>query len=299
VGNRKANEGDIDYARVIGDDTLAFRSNLTFKWKETNMQAGLRIPLILTRSRYNTNISLLNYIGYTSVENFENSIDGGGRILPSNLPQYIFRDYIDQGNLLYNHFGLTAYHLLKQSRRDINSRWGQQAFINAYATPYGGDYSGSQLSAYGILYFPGAVKHHSLWGYGAYQFTEIQEARGEGLNNYFFRNRIPLPRGLSVSRFEHFYTLSANYAMPLWYPDIAIGPLLNIQRFRTNLFYDYGYGQSPQFDFAQRYSSAGVELKADLNIMRFFPQFDIGIRFTQGLEPATTKFEVLIGTFNF
>jgi hypothetical protein len=87
--------------------------------------------------------------------------------------------------------------------------------------------------------------------------------------------------------------------MPLWYPDIAMGPLLNIQRFRTNLFYDYGYGQSPLFDISQGYSSVGVELKADLNIMRFFPQFDIGIRFTQGLEPATTKFEVLVGTFNF
>jgi hypothetical protein len=33
--------------------------------------------------------------------------------------------------------------------------------------------------------------------------------------------------------------------------------------------------------------------------MRFFPQFDIGVRFTQGLQPQTQQFELLIGTFNF
>jgi hypothetical protein len=33
--------------------------------------------------------------------------------------------------------------------------------------------------------------------------------------------------------------------------------------------------------------------------MRFLPQFDIGVRFSKGLKPSTTEFEVLIGTFNF
>jgi hypothetical protein len=93
--------------------------------------------------------------------------------------------------------------------------------------------------------------------------------------------------------------MAANYTLPLWYPDVALGPVLNIQRLRTNLFFDYAYGQNPSFGGSSTYTSAGIEAKLDINIMRFVPQFDIGVRFTKGLKPDVSKFEVLVGTFNF
>jgi hypothetical protein len=308
--DRKVDEGDITYSRVVTSpatgirDTVRVVKNLTFKWQEQTIEAGLRIPLNLTRSRFSTNVSFGNNVGYTVVSEFQNSIDGGGRLVPSNpaLAEYLFREYADNGTLVYNHFNLAAYRLLKQSRRDINSKWGQRIIVNSYSTPYGGDFSGNQFSFYGLGYFPGFVKHHSLWGYWAYQKTLISRANvstGDGLNNYFFRNQIPLPRGQSVSRFQEFYSMSVNYTLPLWYPDVAIGPLLNIQRLRTNLFFDYGFGQSKLFNSNGTYSSAGIEAKLDINILRFFPQFDIGVRYAVGLEPSTTRFEVLVGTFNF
>ena len=308
--DRKVNEGEIAYDKIVISpttgkrDTVRMVDDLTFKWQEKTIEAGLRIPLNATSSRFNTNISFGNNVGYTSVSDFQNSIDGGGRLVPSDpgLVKYFFREYADHGNLIYNHFNLTAHRLMKQSRRDINSKWGQRVIINSYSTPYGGDFSGNQFSFYGIGYFPGLAKHHSLWGYWAYQNTLITPANvstGEGLDNYFFNSRIPLPRGQSVSRFQEFYSMSANYTLPLWYPDAAFGPLLNIQRLRTNLFFDYGSGRSKSFSERGTYSSAGIEAKLDINILRFFPQFDIGVRYTIGLEPSTTKFEMLIGTFNF
>jgi hypothetical protein len=120
-------------------------------------------------------------------------------------------------------------------------------------------------------------------------------------DNYVFRNEVPVPRGHTVSRFENFYSVSANYTLPLWYPDIALGPIVNFQRVRANVFYDYGWGQGPTFihETSRTYSSVGIEAKVDLNVMRFLPQFDIGVRFSKGITPAATKFEVLIGTFNF
>jgi hypothetical protein len=302
IADRSVNEGNITYRKIVTPDTLKYTENLTFKWREKTVEAGLRLPLITTSSRFAGNVTLSNYVGYTQVSNFSNSIDGGGRIIPANLPQYFFRNYADQGSLRYNHFTLSAYRLLKRSRRDINSKWGQRIIIETFGTPYGGNYSGNQFSVYGLLYVPGIMKHHSLWGYGAFQNSEIVSANvktGEGLDNYTFRNRIPLPRGQSVSRFQEFYSASANYTFPVWYPDIAVGPLLNIQRLRANLFYDYGLGQSPLFKVKQSYSSVGIEAKVDINIMRFLPQFDIGIRYTKGLSPSVTKFEVLVGTFNF
>jgi hypothetical protein len=302
IADRSVNEGNITYKKIVKPDTLTYTENLTFKWHEKTLEAGLRLPLITTNSRFAGNVTFSNYVGYTQVSEFQNSIDGGGRIIPSNLPQYFFRNYLDQGNLRYNHFTLSAYRLMKRSRRDINSKWGQRIIMETFGTPYGGDYTGNQFSVYGLLYVPGIMKHHSLWGYGAFQNTQIDVASiktQEGLDNYTFRNRIPLPRGQSVSRFQEFYSASANYTFPVWYPDIAAGPVLNIQRLRANLFYDYGLGQSPTFNVKRSYTSVGVEAKLDINIMRFFPQFDIGVRYTKGLSPSLSKFEVLIGSFNF
>ena len=124
---------------------------------------------------------------------------------------------------------------------------------------------------------------------------------GVDLNNYTFRNEIPLPRGgLDVSRFQNFYSMSVNYTLPVWYPDIALGPLLNIQRLRVNGFLDYGFG-SGQFGQAitRNYTSTGVEVKLDINVMRLLPQMDIGFRYSKGLTPATSLFEILIGAINF
>jgi hypothetical protein len=302
IADRSVDEGDVKYLKKVGQDTVVRTQDLTFKWKETTVEGGLRLPLITTSSRFAGSVTAYNYVGYTHVTNFTNSIDGNGRVITPELPVYFYRTYADHGNLLYNHFGFSAYRLLKQSRRDINSKWGQQLIMESFATPFGGDYSGNQFSTYGILYFPGLFKHHSLWGYGSYQHVQITAANpytGEGMDNYIFRNRIPVPRGQSVARFQDFYGMSVNYTFPVWYPDVAIGPLLNIQRLRANFFYDYGHGQSPTFKVSGNYASTGVEARLDINIMRFLPQFDIGVRYTKGLTPAVSKFEVLIGTFHF
>lgn len=301
---RSVDEGNILYDKVVGTDTTTVIENLTFKWEEQTVKTGIRLPLVLTNSRFIGNFTVSNYVGLTSISDFTNSIDGGGRLLPTNYPQYIFRNYADKGTLVYNQFSMSAYRLLKRSRRDINSKWGQAFFMHLYGTPYGGDYSGSQFSFYTQLYFPGLFKHHSFWGYWGYQKTAISDvnvAQRRGLDNYTFRNQVPLPRGLSVSRFENFYSMSANYTLPLWYPDIHIGPFANVQRVRANAFLDYGFGSSlvNQRSSSESYVSTGVEVKLDINVIRLVPQFDIGFRYSYGLSESVTKFEFLIGSFNF
>lgn len=301
--DRRTHEGVIEYFQGAPPDSVTTTGDLTFKWHEQTLEAGVRIPLLTTRSKYLSSVEFANYVGVTKVTDFTNTIDGGGRILPSWQPQYFFRDLQDNGTLRYNRFMFDWYSVLKRSRRDINPRWGQTLFVNYYNTPYGGDFSGGQFSVYGITYLPGLIKHHSLWGYAAYQNSQIYAVNlsGVGWDNYMFKNQIPLPRGHSVSRFMDFYTLSANYTLPLWYPDIAIGPLVNFQRIRANAFADYGYGKSVfgANSVSRSYSSVGVEVKFDINVMRFLPQFNVGFRYSYGITPATTRFEILIGSFNF
>jgi hypothetical protein len=306
VANRNANLGEIVYDRVVGTDTtFNVVENLSFAWHEQTVYSGLRIPLLTTSSRFFGNFTVSDYVGVTRVTEFKNSIDGGGRVLPSNYPQYFFRTYQDNGDLFFNRFGISAYRLLKRNRRDINSKWGQTVDLSVYNTLKGSDFTGRQFSFYSVLYFPGLAKHHSLWGYWAFQQTYIPQARvsGQGLDNYIFSNQIPLPRGIPISRFQKFYSMSGNYTLPIWYPDVAVGPIVNVQRLRGNAFVDYGFGTS-QFGqnppFSTTYLSVGAELKMDINILRFLPQFDIGIRYSFGIRPnSVSTIEFLLGTVNF
>jgi hypothetical protein len=309
-GKRALDEGDLTYRKIIDNDTITVTENLTLNWKEKNLEAGIRIPLITTNSRYQGNFTVGNNFGYTRTEELTNSITGSGRIVTPQLPVYWNRTIVGNGDLFYNHFYVSSYRLLKQNRRDINSKWGQTVFMHAYGTPFKGDYTGNQFSLYSVLYFPGLFKHHSVWGYWGYQQTKIELlTRGntafdfEDNGSYFFRNQIPLPRGVSIARFQKFYSMSTNYTLPIWYPDIAVGPLVNFQRIRGNAFMDYGFGSSEfsgREPISQTYLSVGAEVKIDLNVMRLLNQFNIGFRYSYAIQPvAATRFEFLLGTINF
>ncbi len=323
---RSVNEGDLVFLAIdtvqttptVLLDSSLFSQNIKFNWNEKTFEGGIRLPLITTNSRYHGNFTVANYVGVTEVTDFRNTVTNE-RTIPfvyrsgpnteltpdfDNSPFYFFRDYVGNGTLVSNRFTLSAYRLLKQSRRDIYSKWGQSIFLNWYSTPYGGDYSGDQFSFYTTLYFPGLFKHHSLWGYWGYQGTELPIGSdvSDNLNNYIFRNQIPLPRGLTINRFQKFYSMSANYTLPVWYPDIALGPIVNFQRLRVNAFTDYGFGSSssPEGSVSRTYLSVGGELRVDLNIFRLLNQFDIGFRFSYGIQPeSVTTFEFLLGTINF
>lgn len=301
-GSRSVDEGDLTYGVINGIDTTLVTRNLTFNWKEQKFETGLRVPLLLTRSKYHTEVNVSNFVGVTNAYEFKNSIDGGGRIVPRNFPQFIFRDYLDRGTLLSNHLSFTAARLLKTSRRDIYSKWGQYVAVESFSTPFGGDFSGNLFSFFSRAFFPGLARHHSFNGYWGYQKTEIVQpdlTTRVGLDNYLFRNQIPSPRGQSVARFQDYYSMSANYTFPIWYPDIAIGPLVNLQRVRGNAFIDYAYGLSRTFNRSQAYTSVGGELKFDLNILRFLPQLDLGVRYSYAIETRSGNVEFVIGNIGF
>lgn len=79
---------------------------------------------------------------------------------------------------------------------------------------------------------------------------------------------------------------------------------MNLQRLRANVFYDFARGQTAGTNgtITVDYASIGGELRLDFNVMRFLPQFNVGVRYSYGLQPSTTKtnlFEVFIGGFSF
>jgi hypothetical protein len=315
------------------DKFTAFGSQVDFEWKETTAEAGARIPLVLSRSRFFRQLEFGNYIGFTRTSGFNNTVrigdslvyEGTGRFVPFEARvqrpdgldtvtlAYIYPDQLNSGDLIYNRFYLSYYNLQKLSHRDFLYRWGQAAEFELYSTPYKGDFNGQLFAFRSIAYFPGIGKHHVL--YARYNYQRAEQA--VDVNLYQFRNRIFKPRGFSFPFDEQFYSVSLNYALPLWYPDIAFGPVLNVQRVKANLFYDYGQGVGTQYFYGvgenagevfsrptdATYTSFGVEVTFDLNIMRLLPKVELGFRYINRQEnqynSAGNVFEFIIGNIGF
>lgn len=58
-------------------------------------------------------------------------------------------------------------------------------------------------------------------------------------NDFFAPNYLQDPRGVLNQSYKDGERFSIQYEIPLFYPDLKIGPILYIQRIRANVFYDY------------------------------------------------------------
>ena len=289
-GDRTSNEGNYNILTINNGDSVILNKNLTFNWHEQILEGGVRLPLVFTHSKYYEGVTIGSTIGLTRITDFRNSFNNAGiypnitgqRYVPAIIQEdtitaiYRFRNQQATGDLFYNRSYLTAYRYLKQSQRDIYPRWGQYLSVEYNKTLAIGDYHGGLFAASGILFFPGLFKHHSFYVRGAYQNRNVAGR----WDDYVFSTRIPLPRGHTTYRFVNVFSTLFNYALPVWYPDVAVGPLINFKRVRANLFYDYAFGDQVLFSTLhnQIYTSTGAEMNFDLNVMRFLPQFDMGFR---------------------
>lgn len=284
-GNRHADRSTY----FVENDTIFNLYEENRIWNEATLKAGLRIPLLLTRSKFHSGIEFHNYIGITAISNL-NSVITDEDVILTNL--------LSNGQLLENEFVFSWYNLLSQSKRDIYSKYGQTFTFENYSTPYGGDFEGGLTALKSQLYFPGFFKHHSINFFAGWQHQKITYTS----NEHFFNNRMPYPRGYKAQTFEDFYIVRSNYDLPLLYPDFNIGPFLYIQRIKATLFYDYGFGKTEVEGFnpfQKTYASTGIDLNFDFNVMRALPQLELGVRFVYLPNEQQTQFEFLIGSIGF
>jgi hypothetical protein len=88
-----------------------------------------------------------------------------------------------------------------------------------------------------------------------------------------FGNVILFPRGNPTPYPDNETTLSFNYSLPLLYPDLSLGPLAYIKRIKGNFFYDT--------TVKNVIGGKGVEITADVHLLRFVFPFEIGVQFVQ------------------
>ncbi len=173
--------------------------------------------------------------------------------------------------------------------RDINPRWGQVADIRLTSAPFDRKLYGTRKYARGTLYLPGLSRNHSLVLRAGY---EDQAPFGRMLYN----NALPYPRGYNepiVS--EKLFSFSADYTMPILYPDLAAGSLLYLKRIRGSAFFDgstgwgiYNYNTKMLDEGSTDFGSFGAELLADFYVLRF--PFEISAGASAGYIPAQERF---------
>lgn len=255
------NSGRLGTAKITAGDQ---EDTVGFRWRENTATIGMDIPLVFYR---------LNQV-YTIGVNVATSYTHRYGL---NEPQ-LNAQFIEHIRFPM-HYQVYLNHNLRLSTLDIAPRWGQNASITYRHFPFGGGIAGEHLSLRTIFYFPGLWANHSLVARFNYQ-------RGTGV--YQMANDIPLVSGYDrLQPIPVNNTLLLSYRFPLAYPDWSIGPLAFIKRFKAGLFADF---QNVRSGVPVHPRTAGVELRADMNLLRFYlPNFDIGIKLVYANETNASQ----------
>ena len=221
-------------------------SSITHYWRETIPQISITLPYNITHNSYNTSIVF------------------------SGIGGIVNTTYFSQNYLTYVGYSLRFQRLLKQSKRDINSKFGQYISVSQRHSV---DNKVWILGLQGGIFLPSLWKHHSVLLTAGFQQQKIRD------DGYVFPTSIGFTRGISYTRYQQLSLASINYALPLAHPDFEIHRIVYFQRIKANIFFDYGYGER-FFNFpSQKFYSTGIELTSNLNVFNYLPLLlDVGIQ---------------------
>lgn len=179
------------------------------------------------------------------------------------------------------------HNLFRMAYRDIYPRWGQVLDLRMVYAPFDKDLYSKLRYVRSVFFLPGFSRNHSLMIRAGY---ETQAPSGELL----YSNQTPYPRGYKNINSEKLFSLSADYTMPLFYPDLSIRSLFYLKRVRGSLFFDgaTGWGISDYNTHTYRegpsdFGSFGGEMLADFSLLRF--PFEISLGASGGYIPVEKR----------
>ncbi|WP_158826276.1 TolB family protein [Mucilaginibacter lacusdianchii] len=213
------------------------RNVLEANWNETNLQAGLQLPLNLSTGRNYTSLNLRSSVSYTVTN-----------VAP------IFSKAIPDNTYLTN--SITFRNQVAQPVQNIYPHLAQVITFNYRNTI--NSLQAHQFLASGSFYFPGILPNHSLVINGAYQQRDRQYS--------FFSNQFSFSRGYTADNLYRLTKIGASYHFPIAYPDAGFGDLVYLLRLRGSVFYDYTHGKdfySNGATFKADFRSVGAELYFD------------------------------------
>ncbi len=284
-GNRASEYYQIDQTKneqgeIVYQDTTTER----YTWGESKAHLNVGIPLNLSKGRFNRMLQPDVSYDFTLYKHHpstpHNFIDGSVQTLK-------YRLYFNQ--------------LMKQSYHDMYPDYGLILDAAYRHSLFGDTDFGSISTLQSIVYLPGLTKNHGVKIYNGFQHKKMSGANG-------FTNALFYPRGwgsIFNTNTTKMYSFSADYKMPLFYPDWKFGRFVYIRRVVTTFFADFANLKGSLFSngekqgtFDQNLSSYGSELTFNVNVMRFYAPSNIGLRASYLPELKKFNFDFLF-SINF
>ncbi|MEO7215280.1 hypothetical protein [Mucilaginibacter sp.] len=223
-------------------DRKGFSKGNSVYFNETDLHAGLELPLNFTAGKTSTFLSAGSDV-YYSQRRFQEA----------------FRSQFADRHYTYLNNYISFSNEIQQAKQQINPRLAQSISLN-YKTAIAG-LSATQFLGTGSFYFPGLSINHSLVISGAYQ--------QKGANNSIgFSNDFPFSKGYTVESLEKMQKFGTSYHFPIAYPDAGFANLAYLLRVRGYLFYDHTHATDGSFllngkPFKADFRSAGAALFFD------------------------------------
>jgi len=272
--NYNSNEGYSEYGLSLvygawfpylsaGADYIAGREAFSSKgavyYDQIQYHGGVQLPFILSKGKLAAGLSVGSDLVY-SRNYFEYPYD-----VPSNSHELLY---------LNNYLSFTSHG--RSAKKNIYPSLGLNLGLN-YKSAING-YEGNQLLATGTVFLPGLFANHSLVLNAAYH-------QRDALNKANFSNDFTFSRGYSAGNLYQISKLSADYHLPIAYPDWGLLNAAYLSRIRANVFYDYSYGYDPTYyniKIDNNFNTAGAQVTFDGKLWNFF-DYSVGIRYSHML----------------
>ncbi len=250
------------FPKKDGETTL---SNIAYDLiRSENLNLGLGLPLIFSSGPYTRKLNLSAQGSYTDFAVLNRRIGTNGF------------DKDKLGNFYSMQYEASWEMRRRQSLRDVGPRFGTMLQFTFRNTPFGSLFNARQTAVDASINLPGLLKHHTVKLRANWQ--------GDDNSNYHFENRYDFVRNKSNQLFHQWNLWSVDYKLPLCYPDASLfNGFFYFQRIKADFFTELGIGKLSFPNSAaqtRQYNNYGIELTADVNLIRFLLPFDIGIRTT-------------------
>lgn len=261
------------------DRSIFINKDTTLFWNEWNQHIGINLPLNVTSGKQYRFLNL-------STAFYNEQVNWKG--LGKNFLNDVRFNYVES-RIQYST-------QIQKAVQHIFPRWAQSISIqNRFIV---NNYTAHQLLINGALYFPGFMKTHSLVLNASFQSRDT-------MNQYYFNNNFSFSRGYRSVNFPRMLKMSANYHLPLLYPDWGFANLIYFLRVRANIFYDFTQTKSLRTGKKFSFNTTGVELFFDT---KWWNQQNIsfGLRYSRLLNnefsgatnPNQWEFIVPVNLFN-
>ncbi|HEV7780725.1 MAG TPA: hypothetical protein VGO58_05640 [Chitinophagaceae bacterium] len=213
------------------------------QWDQLDSRIGLSIPLSMTSGQTYRNFNISSFY-----------------VLRNEFNKGFFKDSTGNTSFTYLQHSISWNQQVQRAVQHFYPRFAY--FLSATYRHAITSYEGYQFNSTANLFIPGFMPAHNIQLAGFFQQIDT-------LRQVLFGNRFPYSRGYTGRYYSRMWRLSANYHLPLVYPDWGFGNILYLQRLRGNIFYDFTNVSDRKASADQR--SVGAEIFVDTKWWNQYP----------------------------